>query len=276
MRATERQQGERERTHPPRVGKEERERQEQRGDDAEGPEVARGRPRDVGAQKPLLERDAVADRLLEERQPVRDEVVRGILGAASGRRVGRPRRRGPLRMGDHLPRHLELGSAGASRELLDGVTVAVAGREVQGAEVAVGSQRLVDEADAFEELGPVEGGHRPHAGDHVANRHVRGGLVLELDAHELVGRRSRRRELLVEPGERRHGLGILVTQTLDELDGERRRQCGGVKGSERERPGRLSGEAEELVRQGVGLVAGGTSLARSARRAAAGSPRARS
>ena len=79
-------------------------------------------------------------------------------------------------------------------------------------------------------------------------------------AHELVGRRSRRRELLVEPGERGHGLGILVTQTLDELDGERGRQCGGVKGSEREGPGRLSGEAEELVRQGVGLVAGGASL----------------
>ena len=76
------EQGERERTHPPRVGKEQRERQEERGDDAEGPEVARGRPRDVGAQKPLLERDTVADRLLEERQPVRDEVVRGILGAA--------------------------------------------------------------------------------------------------------------------------------------------------------------------------------------------------
>ena len=57
-----------------------------------------------------------------------------------------------------------------------------------------------------------------------------------------------------------HGLGILVTQTLDELDGERGRQCGGVKGSEREGPGRLSGEAEELVRQGVGLVSGGPSL----------------
>jgi hypothetical protein len=163
-------------------------------------------------------------------------------------------------MGDHLPRHLELGSAGAARELLDGVTVAVAGREVHGAEVTVGSQRLVDEADAFEELGPVEGGHRPHAGDHVAHRHVHGGLVLELDSHELVGRRSRGRELLVEPGERRHGLGILVTQALDELDGERRRQCGCVKGSEREGPGRLSGETEELVRQGVGFLAGGTSL----------------
>ena len=105
-------------------------------------------------------------------------------------------------MGDHLTGHLELGSAGASRELLDRVTVAVAGREVHGTEGTVGSQRLVDDADAFEELCPVEGRHRPHARDHVADRHVRGGLVLELDSHELVGRRSRRRELLVEPGER--------------------------------------------------------------------------
>jgi hypothetical protein len=125
---------------------------------------------------------------------------------------------------DHLPSDLELESAGASRELLDGVAVPVAGREVHGAEVTAGAQGLVDEADAFEELRPVERGHRPHAGDHVAHRHVRGGLVLELDSHEIVGRRSGRRELLVEPGERRHGLGILVTQTLDELDGERRRQ----------------------------------------------------
>src|SRR6185295_18324851 len=60
------EQGERERTHPPRVGKQQRKREEKRGDDAEGPEVAGGRPRDIGAQKPLPERDAVADRLLDE------------------------------------------------------------------------------------------------------------------------------------------------------------------------------------------------------------------
>ena len=178
---------------PPRMGEEERERQEERGDDADGPEVARRRPRHVGAQKPLPERDAVADLLLEERAPVRDEVVRRDPRRGLRRRADRAAvRRGALRVGDRLAASTSSSDRpGAPRELLDRVTVAVARREVHGAEVAVGSQRRIDEADALEELGPVEGRHRPHAGDHVADRHVRRGLALVLDSHELVGRRAR-------------------------------------------------------------------------------------
>ena len=197
------EQGEGQRVHAPGMGQEEREGEEERGDDADGAEVARRRPRHVGAEDLLLQRDPVADCLLEERQPVRDEVVRGILGAASGGRTGLVRRRrGALRVGDRLPGDVELGLPGASRQLLDRVTVAIARREVQGAEVAGRSQRLIDQADTLEELGPIERRHRPHARDHVADRHVRRGLTLVLDSHQLVGRRAQGRELSVEPGER--------------------------------------------------------------------------
>ena len=47
-------------------------------------------------------------------------------------------------------------------------------------------QRFVDEADAFEELRPVDVRHQPHAGDDVAHRDVRGALAQVLFLQQAV------------------------------------------------------------------------------------------
>ena len=157
---------------------------------------------------------------LEGPAPARDQVV-----ARDRARARRPFASLRARLRRRAARDLELGAAGAARELLDRAAVAVARREVHLREVALGAQRGVDEADALEELRPVDRGDQPHAGDHVADRHVHRALALVLVAHDLVGRRALRREALVEPLQRRRDARILVAQPLHELHGERARQA---------------------------------------------------
>ena len=136
------------------------------------------------------------------------------------------------------------------------MAVPVAGPEVHGPEVAVGAERGIDQTDALEELGPVEGRHRPHAGDRVADGHVRRGLGLVLDAHQFVGRGTQGGQLFVEPPQRGRRLRVLLTEPLDELHDEGDREGGGLERLEGERAGRSSAEAEQFVGQGVGLEAG--------------------
>ena len=112
----------------------------------------------------------------------------------------------------------------ASRQLFDRVPIAIARREIHLGEVAVGAQHRIDEAHALEELRPIDGGHQAHARDHVAHGHVHRALPLMLRADDLVGGRSLRSQALVQPGERRRHLGILIAQALNQLDREGRRQ----------------------------------------------------
>jgi len=49
------------------------------------------------------------------------------------------------------------------------------------------AQRRIDEADALEELRPIDGGHETHARDHIAHGHVHRALPLMLLADDLVG-----------------------------------------------------------------------------------------
>ncbi len=235
-------------------------RQEHAGHRRDGGQVAGGRAGEKGAQQPASGRDVVADLLLEDAAAVRDQVVARILGVAPGWRAGSLRGRGgPPGRGHREAGDLELGAGGGAGEILDRVTVLVAGREVQGAEGGAGAQRLVDEADALEEVGPVEGRHHAHAGDHVADRHVHRGLVLMLGVHQLVGRLSSRGELLVEPPQGGGRLGILLAQALHQLDGEGGGQGRGLEPLERERSTGSAAQSEEVVREGVGGLAGGAS-----------------
>ena len=243
------------------MGGEEREGQEQPCDDANGSEVARGRAGHIGSKEPALEWDPVTDLLFEARPPFGDEVVTGILGPiprrSAGRLRGRWRMLGPSY---RLPGDVELGPPGASGEILDRVPVAVTGCEVHGAEGAAGAEQFVDQADALEERRPVDGRHHPQTGDHVAERHIRRRLALVFHAHELIGRRPQRRQPFLEPRQTGRRLGILLTQALDELYGKGDRQRGNVERPEGQRSGRSPADAEQLVRQRVGVMAGGASL----------------
>ena len=88
-------------------------------------------------------------------------------------------------------------------------------------EVAAGAQDVVDQADALEELRPVDVGDQAHAGDDVAHGDVGRALALMLARAPLVGRRALARQPLFEPA-RAAGVTsrVLVAQPLDELDDE--------------------------------------------------------
>jgi hypothetical protein len=68
------------------------------------------------------------------------------------------------------------------------VAVAISRREVHLGDTRPAAQRLFDQADGFEVLGPVDRRDEPHARDHVADGHVSGDLLLVLETDDLVRR----------------------------------------------------------------------------------------
>ena len=148
------------------------------GDRAQIPGSRRSEPR---AAQPLSDRDSVLERRLELRPPLRDEVVTRI----GETRLGRPARALRLRRGDpsqldRAPGDLELGVIAPARELLDGMAIAIARREVHFGDARPGAERFVNQADALDEIRPVGGRKQAHAGDDVANGGMRGPLFLVL------------------------------------------------------------------------------------------------
>ena len=114
-------------------------------------------------------------------------------------RIGRLRVRlaGAL---DRLQREQELAVAGRRGELLDRVAIAVAAAEVHsrvdGRGIAL--QHLLDQADAFEELAPVEGANQPEAADEIGDARLLRGFVLSLGADRVFDRLAARRERAFE------------------------------------------------------------------------------
>ncbi len=153
-------------------------------------------------------------------------------------------------------RDAHLGEGGAARELLDGVAIQVACREVHVRELAGTVQHLVDETHALEELGPVDIRHEPHARDDVAHRDVRGALALVFFLDQPLGADALRDELILEPGEGRRHLRILVAQPLHQLDGERGHQrLRAAHSRQRLRVHLLTVHAQQSVGDGVGTLA---------------------
>ena len=229
------------------VGSKEGQRKDDRGEDHERSEIPGHRRRDIGAQQSTRRGCPDPQCQLEGQASIPDEVEAGILP---------PLIESALRVEHCRSSDLELGAARAPRELFDGVPVAVAGREVHGEVGRALSKRLVDEAHALEERGPVERGHQAHAHDHVSDGHVHRGLPLMLDPDDVIGCRTLHRQASVEPQQCRGDDGILVAQPLDELHGERRHQWGLLEPLE-DRRWRLrrAVESEEVVGQQIGLLA---------------------
>ena len=153
-----------------------------------------------------------------------------------------------------------------ARQLLDGAAVEIARREIHLGKAAAGGKYVVDEADALEQFRPIDVGDQAHTGDDVAYRDVRGALPVVFVAHDRVGRRSLRRQTLVEPGQRWRDPRILVAQSVHELDRERVRQPGALVTREhhRHRFGRVSASAQQTVGEAVGLLRVRRDCARSA------------
>ena len=177
------------RRHRPRcTDSEERQREREPTEDDDGSEVPGRRRRDVRAKHPARRGRPEANRQLEGRAPVRDEVVAGVISPGVVGVVGPPGPESGARREEHcFPGDVEFGPARAPRELFDRVPVAVAGREVHRGIGGAHSKHLVDQADTLEEFGPVECGHQTHARDDVPDGHVHRGQPLMLDPDDVVG-----------------------------------------------------------------------------------------
>ncbi len=81
-----------------------------------------------------------------------------------------------------------------------------------------------------------------------------------LELHQRVGGGAERGELLVEPPQRRSGLGILLAQPLHEIHHEGGRQAGGLEPLEGEGAAGPPAEPEQLVGERVGAEARGPAV----------------
>lgn len=199
----------------------EQKREEKRCDYRDRAEIARRRQRKEPATEPAPEGRPIPDLPFERPAAIVDQPVAEVLLAISSR-ILRPLRevRSPI---EKLFRDLDLRLAGATRELLDRVSVAVARHEVQPRIDArfVPSKGSLNQADILEQGLPVETGHLAHARDDVGHGRMRRELARMLCAHQLVGRGSVFREPPFEPSDDRARCGIAVAKSLDDLHDER-------------------------------------------------------
>ncbi len=158
--------------------------------------------------------------------------------------------------------HLGLGQGAAARQLLDGAAVEIAGGKIHLLKAAARLEHVVDQAEALEQLRPVDIRNQPHAGDDVADRDAGGDLPLVLIADHGVGGGALASELLVQPGQRRGYAGILVAQSMHELNQEAVGILGGPMGRQDDigRLGGLARGAQQAIGDGVGLLASGPAV----------------
>ena len=142
------------------------------------------------------------DAALERPAAGADQVVADVRRAIVGRaHVHLPRAL------DALERQQQLRLTRRPRQLLDRMPVAIAAAEVHLAVDAgrVALEHLLDQADALEELAPVERGDEAEAGDQVGHARLLGGLVLPVDADRVLHRLAPARQHLVELAVQRRG-----------------------------------------------------------------------
>ncbi len=186
------------------------------GDHRDGAHITADAEAAAGSPEPRAWRRPVTDRDLEPTASAGEEVIARIAPAVVGR-VGVRGLRGGR---DGAAGDVDLGTFRAARQLLDGAAIEIAGRKIHVAKVAAAGQHVVDQADALEQLRPVDVGDQAHAGDDVAHRYGAGALPVMLVANDRIGGRSLCGQALVEPSQRRRDARILVAQPVHELDGE--------------------------------------------------------
>ena len=225
-------------------------REHQRGDEADGCHVVARADGEGYALAPVAQRRAEADGALQLLASVADEVEAGVTFAFVARGAGG---------GENLARDLQLGEPRAASQLFDGRAVEIPRGEIHGIEIRGAVQHLVDEAHAFEELGPVHIGHQAHAGDDVAHRDVRSALALVLFADQLLGARALRSDARLQPLQCRHHIRVLVAQPLHQLhrEGRRQRLAGAAPARQRLRIELLPVHSQQAVGNRVGFLARG-------------------
>ena len=160
-----------------------------------------------------------ADAALELPPAAADQVIADVRLARVGRALG-----DLPRALDALQRDAHLAFAGRLGQLLDGVAVAVAAAEVHPAVDAgrIALQHLLDEADALEELAPVEGRDQAQAADQVRHERLLGRLMLRLRADRVLDRLAARGQRRIELAGAAPARGLVLARALQQADDERR------------------------------------------------------
>ena len=137
-------------------------------------------------------------RLLQLRQAGVRQVIADVGGPAA--RLGR-RGRGQVQ---RLVGHVLLAEAASSGDRLDGVAIAVPGREIHlPVEAAwVAAQGLLDEAHLLDEIPPVHDPQQAQAADAVADGDLIGGLLLVFGLHQVCHGLPHLGQALFDPAER--------------------------------------------------------------------------
>ena len=139
------------------------------------------------------------------------------------------------------------------RQGFDGAAIEIAGGKIHLREVGLGAQGGVDQADALEELRPIDRRDQPHAGDDIAHRDVHRTLALNLAADDLVGGGVFGGEPVVQPAQGRRLLGIAVAQALRQLHGEFARPGDLIQGPALRRRRCVGAGAEQAICEGIGV-----------------------
>ena len=170
------------------------------------------------ARHPALGGDPKPECPLEIRATGCDQIIARI--ATSCRfgivLVGRARRfclrRAEYRLGD-----FDLRMARPPRQRLDRTPILVAQVKVEARQnyFRHATPQVRDQADALDQLAPIDGRHQAHAGDDVADRHIHRTLALLFVMDDGIGRAALGGQATAQPGERRQHLRVLVAQPLD-------------------------------------------------------------
>ncbi len=229
--------------HENRGGEHERRRRADQGDVARNAEPEERRTEPFGHRRPIRHIAA------ELRRAPADQPVAWV-GFGGGEIAS------GLGQGKDTPRDIELGQARATGDVLDLLPVRVAGGEIEGREARAVAEERIDQADALEDLAPVDCGDLPHARDDVADGHVHGGLLLVLGGDQRFGAGALPDHLRIEPfgGGRSERSGI--AEPVGKLD-EKRRRVIRPKVAQRvgDRHRICPPEAQRAVGYGVGAAA---------------------
>ena len=209
-----------------RSGKQERGGDEPDGSEGNGSQVDRRRVAEAQAPNPEAQARHPADAALELTASAADQVEADVSAAFAGRAL-----RNLPRALDGLERHAKLRLAGGFGQFLHRVPVAIPAAEIHA---AVDTDRipledLFDQADALEELRPVERGNQVQAAEQARHEGLCGRLVASFGANGVLERHAAGGEPLVQFASQHAGIRLVLARMVQQAHDER--------GMEHVRPG---------------------------------------
>jgi len=191
-----------------------------------------------------------ADALLELAAAAADQVVADVRATGIGRSLGN------LTCAlDALPRHAHLAITGRLRYFFHRLSVAIAAAEVHSAVHAgwIALEYLFHEADALEELAPVEPGDEAEAADQIGDERLLSRLMLSFRTDGVFHGLPLGGEGSVELMAHRCRGRAVLTRSLEEADHERGMY---VEGHSRRPLGALERERKPIGIEAAGTVGG--------------------